>query len=192
MGHGEHLWGSASLRIPFALRLPGQVAEGRTVEGRARALDVAPTLLELLGVPVPASFRGRSLASLVVAGPHVTAVPDAPALIETDLWFSDRDGQPYQEVRMPYPWVYETATVEAPTGDIALKPEWEATVEAAKHRGLYLGRWKLLELPTARGLKVELYDLTTDPAERRDVAAEHPDVVARLREQLSRERPRAR
>ncbi|HEX8439864.1 MAG TPA: arylsulfatase, partial [Archangium sp.] len=86
----------------------------------------------------------------------------------------------------------ETATVEPPTGDIVLKPEWEASVQAAKHRGLYLGRWKLLELPTPRGVRVELYDVTTDPAERRDVAAEHPEVVARLREQLARERPRAR
>jgi arylsulfatase A-like enzyme len=192
LGHGEHLWGSAALRIPFVLRLPGQVAEGRTVEGRARALDVAPTLLELLGVPAPESFRGRSLASFVAPGPQPAVVPDAPALIETDVWFSDRDGLPYQEVRIPYPWVYETATVEPPTGDIALKPEWEATVEAAKHRGLYLGRWKLLELPTPRGLKVELYDVTADPTERRDVAAEHPEVVARLREQLARELPRAR
>jgi arylsulfatase A-like enzyme len=187
LGHGEHLWGSASLRIPFVLRLPGRVAEGRSVEGRARALDVAPTLLELLGVPAPETFRGRSLASLVAPGSQRAEVPDAPALIETDIWFSDRDGQPYQEVRIPYPWVYETAMVEPPMGDIALKPEWEATVQAAKHRGLYLGRWKLLELPTPRGVKVELYDVITDPDERRDVAAEHPEVVARLREKLARE-----
>jgi arylsulfatase A-like enzyme len=62
-------------------------------------------------------------------------------------------------------------------------------VEAAKHRGLYRERWKLLELPTPRGVKVELYDVVADPSERRDVAAEHPDVVTRLREELARERP---
>ncbi|MDY7228384.1 sulfatase family protein [Hyalangium rubrum] len=188
LGHGEHLWGNAALRIPFALRLPGRVAEGRTVELRARSLDVAPTLLELLEVPAPETFQGRSLAPLVAPGAQVPELPEAPALIETDFWFSDRDGQQYQQVRIPYPWVYETATVE-PSGDIALKPEWEKTVDAAKHRGLYLGRWKLLELPTPQGVKVELYDVIADPAETREVAAEHPDVVARLREQLARERP---
>jgi len=188
LGHGEHLWGSASLRIPFALRLPGRVAAGRTVEQRARALDVAPTLLELLSVPAPDTFQGRSLASLVAPGGTVPELPDAPALIETDFWFSDRDGQRYQQVRIPYPWVYETATVE-PSGDIALKPEWEKTVEAAKHRGLYLGRWKLLELPTPQGVQVELYDVVADPRETHNVAAEHPEVVARLREVLARERP---
>jgi arylsulfatase A-like enzyme len=190
VGHGEHLWGHAALRIPFVLRLPERVAAGRTVETRARSLDVAPTLLELLGVPAPESFRGRSLAPLVVPGPVSAALPDAPALIESDFWFSDRDGQRYQRMRLPYPWVYETATVEPESGDIVLKPEWEATVRAAQHRGLYLGRWKLLELPTPQGPRWELYDVVADPAEARDVAAEHPEVVATLREHLARERPR--
>lgn len=107
---------SASLRIPFVLRLPGHVAAGRNVAGRALALDVAPTLLELLGVPAPASSRGRSLASLVAPSAHVMEVPETPALIETDVWFSDRDGQHYQDVRIPYPWVYDTARVEPPRG----------------------------------------------------------------------------
>jgi arylsulfatase A-like enzyme len=189
VGHGDHLWGGAALRIPFVLRLPGQVAEGHVVTQRARALDVAPTLLDLLGVPAPDSFRGRSLAPLVRPGTAGTALPDAPALVESDLWFSDRDGQPYQRVRIPYPWVYETATVEPETGDIALKPEWEAPVQRARHRGVYLGRWKLLELPTPSGLKVELYDVVADPSEAHDVSEQHPDVVRTLREVLARERP---
>jgi len=62
-------------------------------------------------------------------------------------------------------------------------------VEAAKHRGLYLGRWKLLELPTPQGVQVELYDVVADPRETHNVAAGHPEVVARLREVLARERP---
>ncbi|HEX8705032.1 MAG TPA: sulfatase [Myxococcaceae bacterium] len=188
LGHGEHLWGSAGLRIPFALRLPGRVAANRTVEQRARSLDVAPTILELMGVPAPQSFQGRSLVPLVAPGDAVLGMPDAPALIETDIWFSDRDGQRYQQVRLPYPWVYETATIE-PSGDIALLPQWEKTVEAAKHQGLYLGRWKLLELPTPQGVQVELYDVVADPRETRNVAAEHPDVVRQLRETLARELP---
>jgi arylsulfatase A-like enzyme len=189
VGHGEHLRGDAALRIPFVLRMPGQVAEGTTVEQRARSLDVAPTLLDLLGVPAPERFRGRSLAPLVRPGARGLTLPDMPALVETDLWFSDRDGQPYQRVRISYPWVYETATVEPESGDIALKPEWEAPVQRAKHRGLYLGRWKLLELPTPGGVKVELYDVVADPEEAHEVSAQHPDVVRMLREVLARERP---
>ncbi|RKH32818.1 arylsulfatase [Corallococcus praedator] len=190
-GHGDHLWGRAALRIPFVVRLPGRVAAGRAVTQRARSLDVAPTLLELLGVDAPESFRGRSLASLVQPGPEPRPLPDVPALIETDLWFSDRDGQPYQTVRIPYPWIYETATVEPDTGQIALKPEWEGTVLRARHRGLYLGRWKLLELPTPEGVKVQLFDVVGDPAEKLDVAGDFPNVVTAMRAKLAAERPDA-
>ncbi|MFP2896457.1 sulfatase [Corallococcus sp. 4LFB] len=188
-GHGDHLWGSAGLRIPFVVRLPGQVASGREVAQRARSLDVAPTVLDLMGVPAPESFRGRSLASLARPGAEPKPLPDVPALIQTDLWFSDRDGQPYQAVRMPYPWLYEIAMVEGDTGEIALKPEWEGPVRRARHRGVYLGRWKLLELPTPDGVRVQLFDTVADPSELRDVAGDNPNVVATLRAKLAAELP---
>ncbi|MFO0930787.1 MAG: hypothetical protein U0736_27775 [Gemmataceae bacterium] len=40
------------------------------------------------------------------------------------------------------------------------------------------GQWKLLV--NADGSGAELYDLSTDPAESKDVRADHPDVAARL------------
>ena len=188
LGHGEHLWGPEALRVPFILHWPGKVAAGRQLTIRARAIDVAPTLLELLGVPAPASFQGRSLASQLVPGGAVPELDELPALLETDIWFSDRDGQRYQRFRLPYPWLYEILTVEKGSGDISLKPEWEETVEKARHRGLYLGRWKLLELPTPEGPRVELYDVHADPEERHEISAANPEVVADLRARLHRER----
>jgi choline-sulfatase len=47
------------LRIPFLLHVPGLPA-GR-VERVVRGIDVAPTLLEVVGVPVPAAFAGRAV-----------------------------------------------------------------------------------------------------------------------------------
>lgn len=45
------------------------------------------------------------------------------------------------------------------------------------------GKWKL-HLNRKRDKEVELYDLSTDPGESRNVAAENPKVVTRLRKQL--------
>jgi len=59
----------------------------------------------------------------------------------------------------PTPGSTETMRAEPGTGDLSLEPEWEQTVERARHRGLYLGRWKLLELPTREGVRVELYSV---------------------------------
>ncbi|MEL6429377.1 MAG: arylsulfatase [Planctomycetota bacterium] len=49
------------------------------------------------------------------------------------------------------------------------------------------GRWKLVRagLKPKQTERVELYDLTADPAEARDLAAEHPETVERLRAVLA-------
>ena len=51
---------------------------------------------------------------------------------------------------------------------------WETKV----NRAVRMGDWKLV-LPES-GAPVELYDLKTDISESRDVASEHPDVVAKM------------
>jgi arylsulfatase A len=45
-----------------------------------------------------------------------------------------------------------------------------------------MGNWKAIRLRP--GASLELYDLTTDPAEQRNVAAAHPDVTARIERYL--------
>jgi len=40
------------------------------------------------------------------------------------------------------------------------------------------GKWKAVR--HGRNGALELYDLTTDPAETINIAAQHPDVVARI------------
>lgn len=176
-GHGEHLWGDEALRMSWAISWPGRIPVGAEVKQRVRSLDVAPTLLELLGVSRPTRFRGRSVLPLIWHGDG--ALPDLPAFHETDLWFSDRDGGRYQSVRKPYPWIYETAKVE-PSGELSLAPGWEESVVRAKHRGVSLGRWKLLELPTARGVRHALYDVEADPENLFDLADRHPERVEAL------------
>jgi arylsulfatase A-like enzyme len=59
--------------------------------------------------------------------------------------------------------------------------------ERCMARAILLGRYKLVELARnyeGRRDETLLYDVTSDPTERRNVAREHPDVVAQLRAQL--------
>jgi arylsulfatase A-like enzyme len=60
--HGGRLHAD-QLRIPLLLRVPGLPA--RVVTQPVSLVDVAPTLLELGGAPVPADLDGRSLAPLL-------------------------------------------------------------------------------------------------------------------------------
>jgi arylsulfatase A-like enzyme len=117
-----------NIHVPLLVALPGAWHEATRVKRIASLVDVAPTLLELLGLKAPADYQGASLLE-----PR-----DRAALFFTDY-------------SLPL-------------------------------AGLRDGRWKLIvELGTAR---VKLFDLESDPQERRNVAAEHPDRVAEWRRRL--------
>ena len=66
--HGHNLH-DEMLRVPLILKLPGQRHAGRRVAALSRAIDVMPTILELLGVTAAADrMQGASLRSLWMRG----------------------------------------------------------------------------------------------------------------------------
>jgi arylsulfatase A-like enzyme len=54
-----------SIRVPFMVRYPKIVKAGTACDQMVLNVDIAPTMLELAGVPVPASIQGRSLVPLL-------------------------------------------------------------------------------------------------------------------------------
>jgi autotransporter-associated beta strand protein len=69
---GEHGQGDKrsayeeSLRIPFLLRYPKLVGPSNLNDHIVLNLDLAPTILDLAGLPVPANMQGRSLKPLLL------------------------------------------------------------------------------------------------------------------------------
>jgi arylsulfatase A-like enzyme len=74
--HGEEFWEHGRvehghtvydelLRVPFIMRWPGHLATGRRVEEQVRIVDVAPTVLDLLGLPVPPGLDGESVLPIL-------------------------------------------------------------------------------------------------------------------------------
>jgi arylsulfatase A-like enzyme len=63
------------LRVPLAFRWPGRIPRGVRAEGVAEAIDVAPTVLDLLGLEVPERFAGTSLAPALRGEPSGAADP---------------------------------------------------------------------------------------------------------------------
>ncbi len=87
-GMGEHreLTHSVQLydttqRVPLIMRLPGG-RQGGAVDTRVSTADVAPTILELLGRPVPEGVQGRSLAAELRPGADSATAP-VPLYAET-------------------------------------------------------------------------------------------------------------
>ena len=65
-GHGLYLY-EPSLRIPLGIVWEGRIRPG-AVSSQATLLDLAPTLLDLVGVAAPEELTGRSWASAVRGG----------------------------------------------------------------------------------------------------------------------------
>jgi arylsulfatase A-like enzyme len=64
------------VRVPLVVRWPARVAAGRRVDAFASLTDLAPTLLELTGVPAPPAATGRSLVPLMVPEPSARAADE--------------------------------------------------------------------------------------------------------------------
>ena len=56
--HSPSLY-SSSLHVPLILALPGVLPQGVETDHPASLVDVAPTVLSLLGLPFPSSFQGK-------------------------------------------------------------------------------------------------------------------------------------
>jgi len=122
--HGENTHGiflyDETLHVPLLFKLPLNKSAGLRIETRARLVDVAPTILEEAGLPIPKEMQGESLAELIKPPPK-DGVPDADdrsAYAETDYphrafgWSSLRalrTGK-YLYIRAPEPELYNQST----------------------------------------------------------------------------------
>ena len=62
--HGFFIY-DAAMQVPFLLRAPyRQIGRGLRVPAQVRGIDLMPTVLELVGVPVPGVVQGASLVPL--------------------------------------------------------------------------------------------------------------------------------
>lgn len=109
--HGLFLYESA-LRVPLLLRAPGLLPAGGRVRGPVELADVAPTVLDLLGLPPLENAQGRSLRARISGEEDAT---DAVVRTETLLPWLDfgwselravREG-PFKYIEAPVPELYD-------------------------------------------------------------------------------------
>ncbi len=63
----KRLMHEPSIRVPMMIRYPKRVPAGTVREEQVLDLDVAPTLLDLAGVPIPRHMEGKSMLQLTQA-----------------------------------------------------------------------------------------------------------------------------
>ena len=140
---GKWLMYEESIRIPLIIRDPRQAAGGRRrrVEQMALNIDLAPTMLDFAGVPIPERVQGKSLAP-IVGGSGQTLRDD---------WYYEHFYEHHGNIR--------------PT------------------EGVRTRRWKYVRFPKENPVYEQLFDLSKDPYELKDLArdADHEAMLRRLR-----------
>lgn len=182
------------------VRFPGRELGGRRVNEQVQAIDIMPTILDYLQIPVPHEAQGMSLMPFLRG--DRTAAPGEFAYIDRlpwweytlDKWyleFKHSQGAPFAPAELEKLPAYREllgrrfAELGYPPGDIAIRSnDWKlilrknpAIYRQVSWQGFLAGREPEMS-------EVELFDLRKDPREITNVAAAHPEVVARLKEQL--------
>ncbi|NQU40270.1 MAG: sulfatase [Lentisphaerae bacterium] len=162
---GDHGWYDKrfmyeeSLRMPFVIRYPRAIRAHSTNADMILNVDMAPTLLELAGLPVPATMQGHSFTPLLKG--------DVPADWQTSMYYrywmhlSDHNVYAHYGVRtLRYKLIYYYADSANQPGaiDESREPEWE------------------------------LFDLEKDPHEMNNIYMDpaYAAVIADLKDELHR------
>lgn len=164
-------------RVPLIVRWPEKIPAGHVSASHAVTMDLFSTILAAAGVAPPSDrpVDGRDIMPLLTsdaASPHeavlghygdqVATVRDARWKLHVMPGRDDRAGL----IATSDTWVDR----RAPDGVTILAPYEQ--YRPVNHPGLVTG---------APPAPMQLFDLLSDPGEQRDVTAQNPDVVARLR-----------
>jgi arylsulfatase A-like enzyme len=178
-GQGNNIQGAASPRIPLIVFDPRQGRPSRH-PNVVRSIDLMPTLLELCGLPVPASVQGQSLAGLMAGR---SAPANLPAYFETGEWLARPPGQHPQH--LTYPELLELLEIpDTSTGTLAIKPCYETIVNLSRDTMLRNDEWKLERLALNPHPLYRLFNIRQDPHCRFDLSLEMPEMVDALRKLL--------
>lgn len=184
MGHGDHLEGDKSMRVPVLIRDPIHRFPPHSVSGLTRDIDLVPTLLGLLGQKADpqmlSQLDGVDLLPLLRGDKESLGLS---ALSETELWFTPTGPGFATDQRLPYPDVTSTTDI-SPDDDIAVLERYRDLVTVAKHRALRTERYKIIYRPTRNGPRYSLFDIVNDPREVHDLQTEQPALFKKLQAEL--------
>lgn len=164
------------VRVPCIIRWRGKIPAGRDCQELAATIDVLPTVARLAGAELsPQVIHGKDIWPLLSAQEGARTPHDAYYYYAGTELQAIRSGD--WKLHFPHPYLEvagEPGRDGKPSNFANLKPEsiQESGLEGiASRHGYRVERTGL-----------ELYHLTEDPGETRNVAATHPKIVRHLEE----------
>lgn len=164
-----------SSRIPLIIADPRRPI-GQAITHTVRSIDLAPTLLDLLGLPIPKEMQGVSLKQCIDGE---IDDPGLAAYAETGIWVTRVPSM--EEDHITYPDLPDLLEImDKRDGTMAIKSDYRDLIVSAKDRMVRSDRWKLVHLPMNEGISRRLFDLDNDPTCLKDVSAIYPEAMAEM------------
>lgn len=182
-GRKGSVW-EGGFRVPGIIEWPAVVDEPRSSSLSVVTSDILPTLLDLLDLAYPDPGRpidGISVRALIEGDTSATRaqpigfwIYDVSTELENPRWIDPELARG------------TTPTVRNPGIDFLNFHHPVARTSEYGGRAAWMDdRYKLVTRTEADGSEgVELYDLFRDPGETRDIAADFPELVVRMKDEL--------
>jgi len=160
---------------------PRHAAKGVRIQEQIEAVDMTPTLLEMLGLDAFSGVDGQSVMPVLKAG---KGDPERITYFERiPLWediFRHRSKMPREFVEMVKPYLDRTHV-----GDTGLRTSrFKLIHRTARDIENKVSWWAWLTREPLERVEWELYDLAADPTEQTNVINDHPKVAKRLKKKL--------
>ena len=154
-----------AIRTPLIMRLPGTVRPGSVSASLVSTIDLAPTILELAGLPVPGTVQGVSLLP-VLRDPSAEV---RPAIFAEQNWhdFTARQ-RCVRTPKMEYVRNFYPDLPDTPPADTVRARPYQIMERMRDAGRLTQPQMNCFVHPRPAE---ELFDLATDPDELRDLAA---------------------
>ncbi len=148
------------VRVPCLIRAPGRVARGSTFNRPCMTIDILPTIAAMANAAPPTNT--------------IDGVDLSPWLTRTSASHAQAPASDPHEALYFYYNANELQAVRSGDWKLYL-PHSYAALETGKG-----GVDGVPSKYTAKPCAQELYNIASDPSESTDVAAQHPEIVARL------------
>lgn len=184
--------------MPLLIRWPGKITPGRTVDDFVSHIELAPTILEAVGLETPKEMVGKSLMAQLVSEQSGQVDPKRDRVFLGNERHANvragRDGYPRRAVRTKdFLYIWNIAPDRWPAGD----PPRFGDVDPSAGKGgptkdfILAHRAepayaRFFEMSFDKRPPEELYDLKLDPTEQTNVASDpkYADAKKKLRDEL--------
>jgi uncharacterized sulfatase len=188
-------WG---VRVPLAMMWPAQVKGGRRVDDFVNFADLAPTMLEATGLPVPNGMSGRSVLDVLTSGKSGRVDPARSWTAAGVEWHGEAApvslaGRMIRNERYLYIVNYSDAPRRAvdpskqrPDAEYAKNRETDNEIDLTVKHPAHPEVKRFTAYFVDPRPREELYDSETDPWQLNNLAASpaHAGVKAKLRDRL--------